>query len=59
MLNQKGQPEVVTAPLESVLEGTILKMVRSICEKENIPFSFRYISINSVNEWQGAFITSK
>lgn len=49
---------VITAPNYLVLEGTIRKIVLSVCEKNNIPLSLTLPNISKIEEWEGAFITS-
>ncbi|KAG0286828.1 hypothetical protein BGZ96_009118 [Linnemannia gamsii] len=49
---------VVTAPMDSVLQGTILKVVMNICNEENIPVEFKFPNLKQVHEWEGAFISS-
>ncbi|KAF9369349.1 hypothetical protein CPB97_003665 [Podila verticillata] len=49
---------VVTAPLDSVLTGTILKVVLNVCEQHNIPVKFAFPNLKHVNDWEGAFISS-
>jgi branched-subunit amino acid aminotransferase/4-amino-4-deoxychorismate lyase len=55
-----GQARVVTAPLESVLPGTIQKLVLDYCLARNIPIEFKHplISDLEAGRWMGAFITS-
>lgn len=55
----KQEPLVVTAPLHYVLEGTILKIVKMVCERDKIDFQFWFPNANDVEHWEGAFITSK
>lgn len=55
----KQEPLVVTAPIHHVLEGTILKIVRMICERDKIDFQFWFPNANDAEQWKGAFITSK
>ncbi|PKY42439.1 hypothetical protein RhiirA4_397405 [Rhizophagus irregularis] len=54
----KQEPLVVTAPIHHVLEGTILKIVRMICERDKIDFQFWFPNANDAEQWKGAFITS-
>ncbi|RIA95982.1 hypothetical protein C1645_815962 [Glomus cerebriforme] len=54
----KKEPLVVTAPLHYVVEGTILKIVRMICERDKIDFQFWFPNANDAEQWEGAFITS-
>jgi branched-subunit amino acid aminotransferase/4-amino-4-deoxychorismate lyase len=49
---------VFSCPLELILIGTILKIVKRLCEKHNIPFVEEYPSCKDVGRWEGAFITS-
>ncbi|KAG0205921.1 hypothetical protein BGX28_002563 [Mortierella sp. GBA30] len=49
---------IVTAPLDSVLKGTILKVVLTVCEQQNIPIEFNFPNLKKLDEWEGAFITS-
>ncbi|CAG8593325.1 20995_t:CDS:2 [Cetraspora pellucida] len=51
-------PIVITAPLHSVLEGTIRKIVIMICERDEIDLKFWFPNIDDVVQWEGAFITS-
>lgn len=50
---------VVTAPDDMVLKGTIRKMVLSICAANHIPVIFQPPNIQNIHEWQDAFVTSK
>ncbi|GBC02041.1 hypothetical protein RclHR1_04420011 [Rhizophagus clarus] len=54
----KKEPLVVTAPLQYVLEGTILKIVKIVCERDKIDFQFWFPNANDAEQWKGAFITS-
>ncbi len=52
--------EVITAPKEAVLEGTIRKLVIEVCQENNIPLVFRLPNAKKeLDHWQGAFLTSK
>jgi hypothetical protein len=55
----KKEPLVITAPLHYVLEGTILKIVKMVCERDKIDFQFWFPNANDADQWEGAFITSK
>ncbi|KAG9070095.1 hypothetical protein KI688_009426 [Linnemannia hyalina] len=55
--DRKSQ-SVVTAPLDSVLQGTILKVVLAVCEKQKIPVQFKFPNLRDIDHWEGAFITS-
>ncbi|KAG0050733.1 hypothetical protein BGZ83_004480 [Gryganskiella cystojenkinii] len=54
----KKQRCIVTAPLDSVLQGTILKVVMAVCEQEQIPVQHQFPNLKNVQDWEGAFITS-
>ncbi|CAO3700172.1 unnamed protein product [Rhizopus stolonifer] len=56
IVNQK--PVLICAGLEHVLLGTILKIVMTICEKENIEIVWDFPRLKEANEWEGCFITS-
>ncbi|KAF9276829.1 hypothetical protein BGZ68_009713 [Mortierella alpina] len=49
---------IITAPLDSVLKGTILKVVLAVCEEQKIPIEFKFPNLKHFDEWEGAFITS-
>ncbi|KAF9184115.1 hypothetical protein BGZ51_003553 [Haplosporangium sp. Z 767] len=49
---------LLSAPLDSVLQGTVLKMVLSICKEENIPVDFTFPNLKQLDEWEGAFLSS-
>ncbi|KAK9708490.1 hypothetical protein K7432_009600 [Basidiobolus ranarum] len=57
---QTGHSKVVTAPLQHVLLGTIMKVVISTCEKTGIPLEYTFPDLRDLicNQWEGAFITS-
>ncbi|KAF9909220.1 hypothetical protein EC991_008981 [Linnemannia zychae] len=50
---------VITAPLDSVLQGTILKVVLAVCEQQKIPVQFKFANLKDIDNWEGAFISSK
>lgn len=50
---------LLSAPLNSVLQGTVLKMVLSVCKEENIPVDFTFPNLKQMDEWEGAFLSSK
>jgi hypothetical protein len=52
------RPIVVTAPKRCVLEGTILRIVEEICERDDIELRFWFPNVSDVDMWTGAFITS-
>ncbi|KAF9585205.1 hypothetical protein BGW38_003425 [Lunasporangiospora selenospora] len=54
----KDQRTILTAPLDSVLQGTILKVVLNTCNEENIPVDFTFPNLKQIDEWEGAFISS-
>ncbi|KAF9431313.1 hypothetical protein BGZ94_000020 [Podila epigama] len=49
---------VLTAPLDSVLQGTILKVVLSVCEEYKIPVKFSFPNLDNIEDYEGAFISS-
>jgi len=49
---------VYTAPLNSVLNGTILKIVIKICEQHQITIKYEHPKCNETQYWEAAFITS-
>ncbi|KAG9063142.1 hypothetical protein KI688_004742 [Linnemannia hyalina] len=49
---------ILTAPLDSVLQGTILKVVMNVCNVENIAFEFKFPNLKQIHEWEGAFVSS-
>ncbi|RUS22678.1 aminotransferase [Endogone sp. FLAS-F59071] len=56
-----GQPATVrTAPLEYVLQGTIMKAVVAVCEREGIPIEWAFPTIGDAKKgkWEGAFVSS-
>ncbi|KAG0072673.1 hypothetical protein BGZ90_011841 [Linnemannia elongata] len=54
----RARRTILTAPLNSVLQGTILKVVMNVCNNENIPVEFKFPNLKEAHEWEGAFITS-
>ncbi|KAJ3119657.1 hypothetical protein HK100_000205 [Physocladia obscura] len=50
---------IETAPLDHVLNGTMLKAVERVCKKLGFGFKFRFPQIRDAILWDGAFITSK
>lgn len=49
---------VVTAPVQYVLHGTVMKVVDSICSKRNFKLEYRLPTIPELRTCHGAFITS-
>jgi branched-subunit amino acid aminotransferase/4-amino-4-deoxychorismate lyase len=49
---------LVTAPVGSVLQGTILKMVMAVCDQEKIPVQYKFPNLKNIQDWEGAFISS-
>ncbi|CAG8433643.1 1207_t:CDS:2, partial [Ambispora gerdemannii] len=47
---------LITAPLKYVLEGTIMKIVVKICERDNIDFRYEFPNIRDIGKWQGALV---
>lgn len=50
---------LLTAPIGTVLQGTIQKVVQSVCKARNIPIDYTFPNLKHVDEWEGAFISSK
>ncbi|PIA17963.1 D-aminoacid aminotransferase-like PLP-dependent enzyme [Coemansia reversa NRRL 1564] len=48
--------ELISAPLDSVLLGTVMKLVLRICEADGIPV--RHQPLVELGIWEGAFVTS-
>ncbi|KAF9110225.1 hypothetical protein BGX27_006643, partial [Mortierella sp. AM989] len=48
---------VLTAPLGSVLLGTMQKVVLNVCSAEKIPVDFTFPNLKNIDDWEGAFIT--
>ncbi|KAF9962589.1 hypothetical protein BGZ72_000009 [Mortierella alpina] len=57
VLHRKRQ-SIITAPLDSVLEGTILRSVISVCKEESIPVEYSFPNLQHIDEWEGAFLSS-
>lgn len=57
-LDNESCCSVITAPLDYVLTGTILKLVVHVCEKYGIRFRFEFPDLRDRKSWRGAFITS-
>ena len=55
---ERERRTILTAPLNAVLQGTILKVVMNVCNDENIPVEFKFPNLKHTDEWEGAFITS-
>ncbi|ORY33237.1 hypothetical protein BCR33DRAFT_723219 [Rhizoclosmatium globosum] len=53
-----GKLAVVTAPVQHVLGGTILRNVESVCGRLGIRFRYEFPKVGSVSTWVGAFVTS-
>ncbi|KAF8967228.1 hypothetical protein BGZ46_000196 [Entomortierella lignicola] len=49
---------ILTAPLGSVLLGTIQKAVLNVCDVEKIPVHYTFPNLKHIDEWEGAFISS-
>ncbi|KAF9352333.1 hypothetical protein BGX26_009838 [Mortierella sp. AD094] len=54
----RNRQTVMTAPLGSVLLGTIQKVVLNICSTEKIPVDYTFPNLKHIDDWEGAFITS-
>ena len=50
---------LVTAPVGTVLQGTILKIVVAVCDQEKIPVQYKFPNLKNIQDWEGAFISSK
>ncbi|KAI8597141.1 aminotransferase, partial [Dissophora ornata] len=50
---------LLTAPMGSVLQGTIQKVVMNICKAENISVAYEFPNLKNIDDWEGAFISSK
>lgn len=50
---------VLTAPIGTVLQGIIHKIVQNVCKVQNIPIDYTFPNLEHIDEWEGAFITSK
>ncbi|CAM0142684.1 unnamed protein product [Umbelopsis sp. WA50703] len=60
IVNENGSPMLVTAGLEHVLLGTIMKIVLRVCEKRNIPVKWDFPRLqDAINgKWEGCFLSS-
>jgi branched-subunit amino acid aminotransferase/4-amino-4-deoxychorismate lyase len=60
IVNENGSPTLVTAGLEHVLLGTIMKIVLRVCEKRNIPVKWDFPRLqDAINgKWEGCFLSS-
>jgi uncharacterized protein YqgV (UPF0045/DUF77 family) len=47
------------APPGTVLQGTIQKVVEAVCKAQNIPIDYTFPNLKRIDEWEGAFISSK
>ncbi|KAF9435946.1 hypothetical protein BGZ76_005167 [Entomortierella beljakovae] len=50
---------ILTAPQGSVLLGTVQKVVTNVCNAEKIPIIYEFPNLKRIDEWEGAFISSK
>jgi len=50
---------LVTAPVGTVLQGTILKIVVAVCDQGKIPVQYKFPNLKNIQDWEGAFISSK
>ncbi|RUO96217.1 hypothetical protein BC936DRAFT_142411 [Jimgerdemannia flammicorona] len=52
---------VHTAPLEFVLQGTVMKAVLTVCERDDIPVQWQFPNIEDAREgkWEGSFVSSE
>ncbi|KAG2182333.1 hypothetical protein INT43_007263 [Umbelopsis isabellina] len=60
IVNENGSPTLVTAGLEHVLLGTIMKIVLRVCEKRKIPVKWEFPSLQDAvdGKWEGCFLSS-
>ncbi|GAB5591564.1 hypothetical protein Unana1_06464 [Umbelopsis nana] len=60
IVNENGSPTLVTASLDHVLLGTIMKIVLHVCETRNIPIRWSFPSLKDAAEgkWEGCFLSS-
>jgi hypothetical protein len=54
-----SQDNIVTAPDDVVLDGSIRKLVVDICKQNGINIKFECPNLQNIQSWKGAFITSK
>ena len=47
-----------TAPLESVLPGTMQRVLEQVCEEQGIPVVYDFPKCTEVDRWDAAFLTS-
>ncbi|KAF9574320.1 Sulfhydryl oxidase 1 [Mortierella alpina] len=57
VLHRKRQ-SIITAPQGSVLEGTIMRSVISVCKEKSIPVEYSFPNLKNIDEWEGAFLSS-
>jgi branched-subunit amino acid aminotransferase/4-amino-4-deoxychorismate lyase len=50
---------ILTAPVGAVLAGTIRNIVVRVCQAENIPIDYTLPNLNNIDDWEGAFLSSK
>ncbi|CAO3677382.1 unnamed protein product [Umbelopsis ramanniana] len=57
---ENGSPTLVTASLDCVLLGTIMKIVLRVCDERNIPVKWAFPNLKDASEgkWEGCFISS-
>ncbi|CAG8482945.1 6519_t:CDS:2 [Ambispora leptoticha] len=54
--DEQQRSMLITAPLEHVLEGTTLKIIVKICERDKIDFRHEFPNIRDIQKWQGALV---
>jgi branched-subunit amino acid aminotransferase/4-amino-4-deoxychorismate lyase len=61
IINENGSPTLVTASLDCVLLGTIMKIVLHVCDERKIPVKWAFPSLKDASDgkWEGCFISSK
>ncbi|CAO3570457.1 unnamed protein product [Mortierella alpina] len=58
VLDRKRQ-SIITAPPDSVLQGTIMRSVIRVCKERSIPVEYSFPNLKRVDEWEGAFLSSE
>ncbi|KAG0175516.1 hypothetical protein DFQ30_006709, partial [Apophysomyces sp. BC1015] len=55
-----GKPVLVTAPLDHVLLGTLMKVTMAVCKRHDIDIEWTFPKLHDaqMGKWQGCFLTS-
>ncbi|KAF7726473.1 hypothetical protein EC973_008708 [Apophysomyces ossiformis] len=55
-----GKPVIMTASLDHVLLGTVMKVTMAVCQKHNIDIEWSFPKLHDaqMGKWQGCFLTS-